>query len=106
MGPGEILAFFVFVAFFRGAATERNRQLRREERSSENSTATANYLRRGTVGRRRLRCGWLYSGEAAEVGGNHLLGCPPPAEGSSQESAVTTGATQDNIGLISLLIEK
>ena len=37
-------------------------------------------LRRGNVGRRWLYLWRLYSGEAAGVGGNHLVGCSPPAE--------------------------
>ena len=37
-------------------------------------------LRRANAGRRRMRGGWLYSCEAAVVGGNRHFGCSPPAE--------------------------
>ena len=37
-------------------------------------------LRGANVGRRRLRGGRLYSGEAAVVGGDDHFGCFPPAE--------------------------
>ena len=36
-------------------------------------------FRRENVRRRRMHGGWLNSGEAAVVGGDRLLACPPPA---------------------------
>ena len=37
-------------------------------------------LRGTNAGRRRARGGWPYSGEAAVVGGDDLIGCFPPTE--------------------------
>ena len=38
------------------------------------------HLRRADAGQRRGRCGWTYSCEDAVIGGDHHLGCSPPAE--------------------------
>ena len=46
-------------------------------------------LRRGNVGRRWLYLRRLYSGEAAGVGGNHLVGCSPPARELLSVSAIS-----------------
>ena len=47
-------------------------------------------LRGATAGRRRMRCGWPNSGEAAVVGGDDLFGCFPPAERLLPEVVVSS----------------
>ena len=53
-----------------------------DEEGAHRRTASCpvSQLRGATAGRRRLRGERLYSGEAEVVGGNRLLGSPPPAD--------------------------